>query len=143
MRLRPGRRWPEREGGPRLRRLQVGRRVGGAPTRAGLGRELRPPLGAGFCRVAISLGSPAPRPALGALLSPVTLFALLSGRIQRRRDVELARETACYGTLVEEELGSRETLSFCFPGASFPMVALRGSPARFCLPDSRSSRAGA
>lgn len=69
-------------GGPRLGRLQVGRRAGGASPRAGLGRELRPPLGAGFWRVEIrSLGSPAPRPALGALLSPVTLFALLSGRI--------------------------------------------------------------
>jgi hypothetical protein len=98
---------------------------------------------AGFCGVEISVGSPAARPALGALLSPVTLFALLSGRIRRRRDVELAPETACYGTLQEEELGSRETLSFGFPGrASLRWLSGGRPPARFCLPASSEESLG-
>lgn len=51
--------------------------------------------------------------------------------------MELTRETDCCGTLAAEELdsGERRALNW-FPGASFPAVALRESPARFCLPDS-------
>lgn len=45
--------------------------------------------------------------------------------------MELARETACHGTLVEEELGSRETLSFGFPGRASLRWLSGGRPPAF------------
>lgn len=57
--------------------------------------------------------------------------------------MELAPETACYGTLQEEELGSRETLSFGFPGrASLRWLSGGRPPARFCLPASSEESLG-
>lgn len=93
--------------------------------------------------------SPARRPPpLAALRSPGTLFALLSGRGRRKRDVELALESGCCGTPRRRRRSwarGREALDR-FPGASFPSGGSRGegggSPARFCLPASRRSRAG-
>lgn len=48
--------------------------------------------------------------------------------------MELARETACCGTPVEEELGSRETLSFGFPERASLRWLSGGRPPAFVSP---------
>lgn len=57
--------------------------------------------------------------------------------------MELARETACSGTLVEEELGSRETLSFGFPGRASLRWISGGRPPAFVSLTIKSCREGA